>query len=609
MSKFSNLIKITRFIKPYWGKLALSIAAATVGTLFSLFSFAMAMPFLKILFENQEMVTEPKPFALNRDAILHNINYYISNIIADEGQVAALGIVSVLILIFVFFKTSMTYMGNYLLAPIRTGIVRDIRDEMYRKILDLQLAFFSEERKGDIISRMTGDVQEIERSVMKSIKNAIKAPITIIMYFVSLMILSWQMTLFVLILLPLSGLVIGRIGKSLRKKSLRGQRKLGVLLSYIEETLFGLTIIKAFNGETSFAKRFGNENNRYSRLMKKVWRRRDLAGPLSEYLSTIVIVVVMYYGGMMVLNDNSGLSPEAFITYLIIFSQIIPPAKQVSNVYYNVQRGMASVDRVRDIMSAKVKITEKTDAIAIADFKKDISYSNVYFRYTDKNVLKNINLDIPKGDTVALVGQSGAGKSTLANLLPRFYDVTEGQVTIDGIDLREYKIQDLRDLMGIVTQESILFNDTIYDNIAFGITGAKEEDVVSAAKIANAHAFIVETEHGYQTNIGDRGSKLSGGQRQRISIARAILKNPPILILDEATSSLDTESESLVKDAMEKLMSNRTSLIIAHRLSTIQNADKIVVMEEGEIVESGTHNELLDKQGVYAKLYSMQVFE
>jgi len=609
MSKFSNLIKITRFIKPYWGKLALSIAAATVGTLFSLFSFAMAMPFLKILFENQEMVTEPKPFALNRDAILHNINYYISNIIADEGQVAALGIVSVLILIFVFFKTSMTYMGNYLLAPIRTGIVRDIRDEMYRKILDLQLAFFSEERKGDIISRMTGDVQEIERSVMKSIKNAIKAPITIIMYFVSLMILSWQMTLFVLILLPLSGLVIGRIGKSLRKKSLRGQRKLGVLLSYIEETLFGLTIIKAFNGETSFAKRFGNENNRYSRLMKKVWRRRDLAGPLSEYLSTIVIVVVMYYGGMMVLNDNSGLSPEAFITYLIIFSQIIPPAKQVSNVYYNVQRGMASVDRVRDIMSAKVKITEKTDAIAIADFKKDISYSNVYFRYTDKNVLKNINLDIPKGDTVALVGQSGAGKSTLANLLPRFYDVTEGQVTIDGIDLREYKIQDLRDLMGIVTQESILFNDTIYDNIAFGITGAKEEDVVSAAKIANAHAFIVETEHGYQTNIGDRGSKLSGGQRQRISIARAILKNPPILILDEATSSLDTESESLVKDAMEKLMSNRTSLIIAHRLSTIQNADKIVVMEEGEIVESGTHNELLDKQGVYAKLYRMQVFE
>lgn len=609
MSKFSNLLKVTRFVKPYWGKLVLSIAAATVGTLFSLFSFAMAMPFLKILFENQEMVADPKPFALKRDAILHNINYYISNIIADEGQVAALGIVSILILIFVFFKTSMTYMGNYLLAPIRTGIVRDIRDEMYRKILDLQLAFFSEERKGDIISRMTGDVQEIERSVMKSIKNAIKAPITIIMYFVSLMILSWQMTLFVLILLPLSGLIIGRIGKSLRKKSLRGQRKLGTLLSYIEETLFGLSIIKAFNGETSFANRFGDENNRYSRLMKKVWRRRDLAGPLSEYLSTIVIVVVMYYGGMMVLNDNSGLSPEAFITYLIIFSQIIPPAKQVSNVYYNVQRGMASVDRVRDIIQAKVKIQEKPDARPIRDFNSAIDYKEVSFKYTDKYVLKDINLTIPKGSTVALVGQSGAGKTTLANLLPRFYDVTEGRIAIDGKDLRDYKIHDLRDLMGIVTQESILFNDSIYDNIAFGITGAREDDVISAAKIANAHPFIVETEHGYQTNIGDRGSKLSGGQRQRISIARAILKNPPILILDEATSSLDTESESLVKDAMEKLMSNRTSLIIAHRLSTIQNADKIVVMEEGEIVESGAHNELLDKQGVYSKLYKMQVFE
>ena len=609
MSKFSNLLKVTRFVKPYWGKLVLSIAAATVGTLFSLFSFAMAMPFLKILFENQEMVADPKPFALKRDAILHNINYYISNIIADEGQVAALGIVSILILIFVFFKTSMTYMGNYLLAPIRTGIVRDIRDEMYRKILDLQLAFFSEERKGDIISRMTGDVQEIERSVMKSIKNAIKAPITIIMYFVSLMILSWQMTLFVLILLPLSGLIIGRIGKSLRKKSLRGQRKLGTLLSYIEETLFGLSIIKAFNGETSFANRFGDENNRYSRLMKKVWRRRDLAGPLSEYLSTIVIVVVMYYGGMMVLNDNSGLSPEAFITYLIIFSQIIPPAKQVSNVYYNVQRGMASVDRVRDIIQAKVKIQEKPDARSIRDFNSAIDYKEVSFKYTDKYVLKDINLTIPKGSTVALVGQSGAGKTTLANLLPRFYDVTEGRIAIDGKDLRDYKIHDLRDLMGIVTQESILFNDSIYDNIAFGITGAREDDVISAAKIANAHPFIVETEHGYQTNIGDRGSKLSGGQRQRISIARAILKNPPILILDEATSSLDTESESLVKDAMEKLMSNRTSLIIAHRLSTIQNADKIVVMEEGEIVESGAHNELLDKQGVYSKLYKMQVFE
>jgi len=609
MSKFSNLISIAKFAKPYSGKLSLSVVAATLGTLFSLFSFGMAIPFLKILFEQQEMITEPKSLALNKDAIFHNLNYFISNIIEDEGKVAALGIVTILIVIFVFFKTSMTYLGNYLLAPIRTGIVRDVRNAMYKKILNLQLAFFSEERKGDIISRMTGDVQEIELSVMKSIKNAIKAPITIIVYFVALLIMSWQMTVFVLILLPVSGLVIGRIGKSLRKKSLRGQKRLGVLLSFIEETLFGLTIIKAFNGESTLRQRFGKENAKYSRLMKKVWRRRDLAGPLSEFLSTIVIVLVMYYGGMMVLEESSGLSPSAFITYLIIFSQIIPPAKQVSNVYYNVQRGMASVERVRDIMRVEIKITEKPDAKPIKDFENRIEYNNVSFKYTDKDVLKKINLKIVKGNTVAIVGQSGAGKSTLANLMPRFYDATEGSITIDGTDIRDYKIHDLRDLMGIVTQESILFNDTIFNNIAFGIDNPNEEEVISAAKIANAHRFIMETPEDYQTNIGDRGNKLSGGQRQRLSIARAILKNPPILILDEATSSLDTESESLVKDAMEKLMSNRTSLIIAHRLSTIQNADKILVMEDGYVVEKGTHNELLKQKGVYSKLYKMQVFE
>lgn len=609
MSKFSNILKITRFAKPYWGKLALSIGAATVGTLFSLFSFGMAMPFLKILFENQEKVTDPVPLAFNRDSILQNMNYYIATIIEDEGKIAALGIISILIVIFVFFKTSMTYLGNYLLAPIRTGIVKDIRDRMYRKILDLQLAFFSEERKGDIISRMSGDVQEIELSVMKSIKNAIKAPITIIIYFIALLMMSWKLTLFVIILLPLSGLIIGRIGKSLKKKSLRGQRQLGELLSYIEETLFGLTIIKAFNGEDTFAERFGKENRHYSRLMKKVWRRRDLAGPLSEYLSTIVIVIVMYYGGSMVLQEESALPPEAFITYLIIFSQIISPAKQVSNVYYSIQRGLASLTRIREIMSAEVKITEKPDAKPVDDFKNRIEYHNVSFRYSEKYVLQNINLTVSKGTTVALVGQSGAGKTTLANLLPRFYDVTDGSITIDGIDIRDYKIHDLRRLMGIVTQESILFNDTIFNNIAFGMDNAHEEDVIAASRIANAHPFIKETESGYQTNIGDRGGKLSGGQRQRLSIARAILKNPPILILDEATSSLDTESEALVKDAMEKLMNNRTSLIIAHRLSTIKNADEIIVMDNGKIVERGNHSELLNKSGAYSKLYKMQVFE
>lgn len=609
MSKFSNFTKVIQFAKPYWGKLVLSIGAATSASLFSLFSFGMAIPFLKILFKNQEKVTETVPLTLKKDAILHNLNYYISEIISNEGAMVALGVVSIMIIISVMLKTSMTYLGNYWLAPVRAGIIKDIRDIMYKKILDLQLAFFSEERKGDLISRMTGDVQTIEQTVMKSIKNAIKAPITIILYFSTLLILSWQMTIFVLVLLPLSGLLIGRIGKTLRRKSLKGQRKLGVLLAYIEETLSGLTIIKAFNGETSFKQRFGEENIKYSRLMKKVWRRKELAGPLSEYLNTIVIVAVMYYGGRMVLQEAAGLSPEAFITYLIIFSQIIPPTKKVSNVYYNIQRGLASIDRVQEIMKTEVTINEKENAQPIHEFRDAIEYKNVFFKYTEKNVLKDINLRIPKGSTVALVGQSGAGKTTLAHLLPRLYDVTAGSVTIDNVDIRNCKIHDLRHLMGIVTQESILFNDTIYNNIAFGINNPNEEDVVAAAKIANAHPFIMETSDGYQTNVGEQGSKLSGGQKQRISIARAILKNPPIMILDEATSSLDTESESLVKDAMGKLMSNRTSLIIAHRLSTIQNADKIVVIEEGAIVEYGSHYQLLEEQGVYSKLYKMQVFE
>ncbi len=609
MSKLKNVSKILPFVKPYWVKLALSLSATTLGTLFSLFSFTMAIPFLGILFDTQPLVTEAMDFKFSREAIFNNFNYFLSTIIIDYGKEAALGIVSLLVVVLVFFKSLFTYLGNYALAPVRTGVIRDVRNRMYQKILALQLSYFSEERKGDLMSRMTGDVQEIERSIMQAVKSLLKSPIAILVYFISLLVMNFHLTIFVLILLPVSGFVIGRIGKSLRRKSLKGQRMLGVLLSYIEETLFGLMIIKAFNSENRFIKKFNDENNNYSRVMKKIWRRKDLAGPLSELLSTAVIVIIMYYGGSKVLSETINLSPQAFITYLIIFSQIISPAKQFSNAFYSIQRGLASIDRIKDILNAKINITEKPEAVRISDFTEKIEYHHVSFKYSEKEVLKDIHLSIPKGSTVALVGQSGAGKSTLANLLPRFYDVTKGSVLIDGKDIRHYKITDLRGLMGIVSQESILFNDTIYNNIAFGIDKVSDEAVVEAAQIANAHRFIMETDEQYQTNIGDRGSKLSGGQRQRISIARAILKNPPVLILDEATSSLDTESEHLVQDAIEKLMNNRTSIVIAHRLSTIKRADQIVVMEEGKIVEKGTHQQLLQKDGAYAKLYNRQVFE
>lgn len=609
MKKVKGISKVAAYVKPYWIKLTLSLLATTLGTIFSLFSFTMAIPFLGILFKTQEQILDPVPFELSRDALFHNFNYFLTSIIIDHGEAIALGIVSSLVIVLVLFKTSLTYLGNYALAPIRTGIIRDIRNEMYEKVLSLQLSYFSEERKGDLMSRMTGDVQEVERSIMQSIKNLLKSPIAILIYFISLLFMNFHLTLFVLILLPISGLIIGRIGKSLKKKSYKGQKKLGVLLSYIEESLFGLMIIKAFNSEKRFTKKFHDENESYSRVMKKIWRKKDLAGPLSEFLSTIVIVIIMYYGGSKVLQQSINLTPQSFITYLIIFSQIITPAKQFSNAFYGIQRGLASIDRIKLIINAEVTITEKPDAKSVETFHNEIAYENVSFKYSDKAILNNIHLKIRKGTTIALVGQSGAGKSTLANLLPRFYDVMDGSIKIDGVDLKDYKLHELRNLMGIVSQESILFNDTIYNNIAFGMDEVAEEEVVMAAKIANAHKFIMDTEEQYQTNIGDRGSKLSGGQRQRISIARAILKNPPILILDEATSSLDTESEHLVQDAIEKLMSNRTSIVIAHRLSTIKNADMIVVMEKGVIAEQGAHNELIEKDGVYAKLYNMQIFE
>ena len=600
--------KLYSYIKPYSGRALSSILLSLLGTVFSLFSFTMAMPFLGILFKTQPLIESSVPWEFSTKVMLHNFNYILSTIIVSKGEQAALITVSILIIIFVFFKSAFYYLSRYTITPLRTGVVKDFRNNLNLKILNLQLAYFSEERKGDIISRMTNDVQVIESTIIQSISNAIKAPITILVYLAMLLAMSPVLTAFVLVLIPLTGAIIGRIGSSLKRKSAKGQMHMGVLLSFIEETLFGLKIIKAFNTENKIHKRFTDENSLYTKIMNKIWRKKDLAGPLSEFLGTIVIVIVMWYGGKLVLTNQSMLSPQAFMTYLIIFSQIIQPAKLLSTVYYNVQKGMASLDRIEDILNAETTINEIENPKLISDFNKSITYDNVSFKYNKDYVLKNINLTISKGKTIALVGQSGGGKSTLVDLLPRFYDISEGNIKIDGIKIKNLKITDLRGLMGIVNQESILFNDTIFNNIAFGSDDITKEEVIEAAKVANAHEFISKTPEGYETNIGDRGNKLSGGQKQRISIARAVLKNPPILILDEATSALDTESERLVQDAIEKLMKDRTSIVIAHRLSTVKDADEICVLQNGEIIERGKHHELIKQKGVYKKLHDLQMF-
>jgi len=606
--KMKSISKLYSYIKPYTSRALSSILLSLLGTVFSLFSFTMAMPFLGILFKTQPLIESSLPWELNTKVMLHNFNYFLSTIITSKGEQAALITVSILIIFFVFFKSAFYYLSRYTITPLRTGVVKDFRNNLNSKILNLQLAYFSEERKGDIISRMTNDVQVIESTIIQSISNAIKAPITILVYLGMLFAMSPILTAFVLVLIPLTGIIIGRIGSSLKRKSAKGQIHMGVLLSYIDETLFGLKIIKAFNTENKIHKRFIDENKLYTKIMNKIWRKKDLAGPLSEFLGTIVIVIVMWYGGKLVLSNQSELSPQAFMTYLIIFSQIIQPAKLLSTVYYNVQKGMASLDRIEDILNAETTINEIENPKSLSNFKESITYNNVSFKYNKDYVLKNINLTISKGKTIALVGQSGGGKSTLVDLLPRFYDITEGDIKIDGIEIKNLKLNDLRRLMGIVNQESILFNDTIYNNIAFGAENVTEEEVFEAAKVANAHEFISKTPEGYETNIGDRGNKLSGGQKQRISIARAVLKNPPILILDEATSALDTESERLVQDAIEKLMKDRTSIVIAHRLSTVKDADEICVLQNGEIIERGKHHELIEQKGIYKKLHDLQMF-
>jgi len=605
MKKF---YRILAYIKPYLGYAGLNVIFNILTIIFSLLNFALLIPFLNLLFGVNELVTTKPELTFSTQGMLEYLNYYISQIILTQGKIEALVFICITILIAFFLRNFARFFAMYFMAAVRIGAVRGIRNDIYNKMLVLPIAFYTRHRKGDIIARVTTDVQEVEYSIMNYLEMIVRDPITIIAYLIFMISLSGRLTLFVLIILPITGLIIGQIGKSLRKESKIGQNKFASLLSIIEESISGLRIIKAFNAIVYSDNKFQEKNQDYTRTLLKIYRRRDLSSPLSEFLSSAVIVVVLWFGGRMVLSDTPAIQAADFITYIVAFSQIIPPAKTFAQGFYSIQKGIASAERIFEILDADEEIIEKPDALAIKGFNKAIEFKEVYFRYEKEDVLRNINLKIPKGKVIALVGESGGGKSTMADLLPRFYDVTGGELLVDGINVKNAKIEDLRGLMGIVSQESILFNDTIFNNIAFGLTEVTEADVIAAAKVANAHEFIMQTEKGYQTNIGDRGAKLSGGQRQRLSIARAVLANPPILILDEATSSLDTESEKLVQKALFNVMKDRTSVVIAHRLSTIQHADEIIVIKKGEIVERGTHSGLLEKKGVYWKLYEMQSF-
>jgi len=606
MKDFFHVLR--RFIPPYKKRLILNFLFNLLSALFTVFSVTMMIPILEILFKMSKEVTELMPWTMDMGVLKNNLYYYITLFTEKHGAGLVLLLVGVFVILATLLKVGFAYLGAYQAIYIRNGVVKDIREKIYAKILRLALPFFSEERKGDIISRITGDVTEVENSIMSSLNRFLKNPFIILVWLASMLVMSPSMTLFIFMVLPFAGFIIGRVGKSLKKVSAEGQDKMGMILTVVEETLGGLRIIKAFNAERKMNARFNTELHDYRRIMNRLMRRRELAHPLSELLGTIVIIIVVWYGGTLILKNDSELSGPEFIAYLAIFYQIINPAKAFTTALYSIQKGLASMDRIDKILLADVTIPEAPNALPIETLKSEIEYRNVSFAYDDKTVLKNVTLQVPKGKTIALVGQSGSGKTTFVDLLPRFYDVNQGGIFIDNIDIRHTKLHDLRHIMGNVNQEAILFNDTIFNNITFGVESATMAEVIAAAKVANAHDFIIETEHGYDTVIGDRGSKLSGGQRQRLSIARAILKNPPILILDEATSALDTESERLVQDALENLMKNRTSIVIAHRLSTVRNADQICVFHEGEIVERGTHEELLELDGRYKRLHSMQMF-
>ena len=602
------------YISPYRWNAILNFLCNIFSTFFSLTSFTMLIPFLRLIMNQQAEIkmADPGVYTLSVSNWIEHFNFFISKVIVEHGRIDALAFVCVAAGLASLLKNVFRWLAIYFLAPMRNGIVHDLRRNLFHKILQLPISFFSNERKGDIISRITGDVQEIEWSILNMIESITKDPVEIISYITVMLFFSTKLTLMAFIVLPISGGIIALIAKSLRRWGQKGMDKYGQLVSMIEETLGGMKIIKGFNAEKFIRQKFNDSNREMYMMNNKVVRLRDMASPLSEFLGICAVLLVLYIGGKMVLGGTMDLLPEVFITFIVIFSQLISPAKSFSNAYFHIQKGLAAVDRINYILHAENKIADTPNALTINDFKHSIEYKNLNFAYHNFDnslVLKDVNVTIEKGKIIALVGASGSGKTTFVDLLPRFWDIENGEILIDGINIKKISLHSLRQQIGIVTQEPILFNDTVFNNIAFGIDNAAEADVIHAAQVANAHEFILQLENGYQTNIGDRGAKLSGGQRQRLTIARAVLKNPPILILDEATSALDTESEKLVQDALYKLMQNRTSLVIAHRLSTIQNADEILVMQKGKVVERGNHQQLVAiENGVYRKLVELQAF-
>ncbi len=602
------LISIFSYLKNYRTFIAGNVFSNILMVVFSIISIPAIIPFLNILLDQQPLVTEQPEKSLNSQNISEHVNYYFSEIINIQGKQTALFYALLAIVVLYFLRNLFRYLSQFFLAPVRNGIVRDLRQELYEKTLALPLAYYSEERKGDILSRMSVDVQEVEQSILSGLVSIVREPLMIIGALAFMLYISPSLTLFVLVLLFFTGVVIGRVGKILKRQSRAVQERLGLLMSMMEEAISGLRIIKGFNAEKFQSTHFLKENNSYKNLLVRLLWRRDLSSPLTEFLGVMTVAILIWYGYSEV--QSGKLTVATFFAMLYAFFSMIEPAKKLSSAWYNVQKGAAAMERIKAVQMADLRIFEKENAQPIGEFNHAIEFKNVSVSYNENErpALSSINLCIEWGNIVALVGPSGAGKTSLADLLPRFFDPTQGEVLIDGINIKEYKLKDLRSLLGIVSQEPVLFNDTIFNNIAFGLEGVSEKDVEQAARVAHAHEFIMETESGYETNIGDRGMKLSGGQRQRLTIARAVLANPPILILDEATSSLDSESEKLVQDALNKLMENRTTVVIAHRLSTIQHADEIVVMKDGKIVEKGTHEELIQQKGEYGKLVELQSF-
>ncbi|MBN2891759.1 MAG: ABC transporter ATP-binding protein [Bacteroidales bacterium] len=604
----SDFKKIRSLIKPYRLNAFLSVFFNSSSVIFAIFSYTMVIPFLRILFNPDKLVSQPVEFSFSTSALQHNMFYLLSRIIESYGKVEALIFVSGVIVIASLFKNGFLYMHKYFMAPLMNGVARDYQRKLFAKFVGLRLGFFTDEKKGNLMSRITNDVMEVRQSSQHILVLMFTGPISVVLYMAFLFYSSWQLTIFVLVFLPIMGFIIIRVSRSLKGQAYLGQQVQGDILSSTEENISGLRIIKAFNAEKKVISGFNIITQKYFTVMNKVERKVWLASPLSEVMATVIIMVIMYVGGILVMGDGAKLTSEAFIAYLVVFSQVIPPAKATINAYYSIQKGMAAVKRIDEVLNAEEKIVNSQNPVFKKDFETQVNYKNVSFFYEDdRNVLKNINIEVNKGETVAIVGESGSGKSTMVDLLPRFYDIQQGEILIDGVNVKNIDLVNLRNLFGVVSQTSILFNDTIEGNIAFGVDKYTKEDLFEAAKIANAYDFIMEKPEGFKTNIGDGGGKLSGGQRQRISIARAVLKNPPILILDEATSALDTESEKLVQDALNNIMQSRTAIVIAHRLSTVKNADRIYVMSEGKVIEQGKHTELIELGGVYKRLVDMQM--